>query len=55
MIKKQEGKHMDNIDYDILIDDDMNIKFGNGFYNDFMTTALVDSTDRQEVDRKSVV
>lgn len=45
---------MDNIDYDILIDDDMNIKFGNGFYNDFMTTALVDSTDRQEVENSII-
>lgn len=41
---------MENNGYTIIIDDVFNIKIENGFNNSFMETALIDSSDRQEVE-----
>ncbi len=41
---------MENNGYTIIIDDVFNIKIENGFNNNFMETALIDSSDRQEVE-----
>ena len=49
MIEKGE-RHMENNGYTIIIDDVFNIKIENGFNNNFMETALIDSSDRQEVE-----
>jgi len=41
---------MENNDYSIMIDDNFNIDIDNGFNDRFMETALIDSSDGQEVE-----
>lgn len=45
---------MENSDYSISIDSDFNINIDNGFNNRFMETALIDSSDRQEVENSII-
>ena len=45
---------MKNNDYIIHIDDYFNIEIDSGFNNDYITTALIDSSDRQEVENSII-
>lgn len=45
---------MENNNYSISIDSDFNIDIDNGFNDRFMETALIDSSDRQEVENSII-